>query len=346
MFYTTFNFQVFTGNLRGLQTKSGVSVHQLLELGNHAFSLKMFTHAVDMLDFVLQKCVDTNDKMCNNIDVIQAGIALEVAIKDHDDMLEHGNYDGSDLTSVPPDSSPFVFTDFLKSRMHPDFESRMQLRLDFDFLEGIAKSGNYSKLEMDSAASPFLYEKLCKGESILQAESKKDLRCAYFDHTHPFYLLGPLKAEIHNKDPLIVQIYEVISDKEIRELQSEVKEELRQSRTAVEGEDLEGGRKSRFRTSANAWIEDGLIPKFDYLNERVSLITGLNTTGYYSTEIVQIAAYNTGGHYTPHSDAIFEDKVKMCKLSTAELDSLILSWFLKCRSGSGYQNPNYCAGIA
>lgn len=99
-----------------------------------------------------------------------------------------------------------------------------------------------------------------------------------------------MKAELHNEDPLLVQIYDVLSDKEIAQLKTEVEAEMRQSRTtSLDGDDA--GVTSRFRTSANAWIEDNVDEKFQYLNERISRITGFNTTGYYASEIVQIAAY-------------------------------------------------------
>lgn len=114
-------------------------------------------------------------------------------------------------------------------------------------------------------------------------------QCVYFYHTHPFYTIGPLKVEVHNDDPFIVQIYGVLSPREMNELKDEVKQELRQSRIIIAG--AEEGKISRFRTSANAWIEDQVADKFTYLNKRISLMTGLNTEGFYSTEIIQIASY-------------------------------------------------------
>lgn len=115
------------------------------------------------------------------------------------------------------------------------------------------------------------------------------LKCYYLS-THPTYLIGPLKVEIHNENPQVAQIYDVVSPSEIRDLKTEVEQEMRQSRTAsAEGDDV--GLTSRYRTSANAWIEDNEVEKYKYLNNRISRITGLITTGYYSAELVQIAAY-------------------------------------------------------
>lgn len=119
------------------------------------------------------------------------------------------------------------------------------------------------------------------------------LRCYLHFHANVYYLIGPLKVEVHNSDPLVVQIYDVVTDKEMKELKSEVEQEMRQSRTAAneQGATLETGKTSRFRTSANAWIEDIYIANFLFLNKKVSLITGLNTDGDLATEMVQIAAY-------------------------------------------------------
>lgn len=66
---------------------------------------------------------------------------------------------------VPPDSSPYVFDAPLRNSTASSFTNRKRIQIDLDFAE-FAKRTNHSKLELDMAASPFLFEKLCGGFQV------------------------------------------------------------------------------------------------------------------------------------------------------------------------------------
>lgn len=77
-------------------------------------------------------------------------------------MLKAGSAAG--LSVIPPDSSPFVFDSLLQSSKSLKFKKRKRFQIELEF-EAYTKIHNHSKLELDIAASPFLYEKLCRGET-------------------------------------------------------------------------------------------------------------------------------------------------------------------------------------
>ncbi|ODN03007.1 Prolyl 4-hydroxylase subunit alpha-2 [Orchesella cincta] len=297
---------ILEGNLE-MEIGSGLSIRHMVEIADHSCNLQLYSHAIDLYYGVMTKCSESQPRSfqdCSLLDLANIAVKLNDVIKKHDNLLVEWNDD-----LAPPDSSPHVFDDILDNITSPKFLSRKPLQIDHKMDELLKTKSELSQLYKDMIVSPFLYEKLCRGEQLRDKAVIASLKCYYSHKSHPIYTIGPLKFEVHSESPPIIQIYDIISDAEISQLQHEVQEEMRQSRTASAEGDDDLGITSRYRTSANAWIEDADISKFTYLNERIARITGLNTTGYFSSEIVQIAAYNPGNHYTPHSDAIFEDEI-------------------------------------
>jgi hypothetical protein len=123
-------------------------------------------------------------------------------------------------------------------------------------------------------------------------DPKKDskLKCYLTSKSHPSFILSPLKVEVHNLNPLLVQYYDVANEREMEEMKEEVKGELRMSRT-IRSVEKPDGQKSRHRTSSNAWIADFNHNRFHPFLEKIQRIIKVNATGFYSTENMQLAAY-------------------------------------------------------
>jgi len=104
--------------------------------------------------------------------------------------------------------------------------------------------------------------------------------------------VNPLKVEVHNLSPLIVQYYDVVGEREMTQLKDEVSGEMRMSRIMRSPEDEIGvGAVSRQRTSSNAWAKDFEHPKFHELLLKIGRILNVTTGKVCSTENMQIAAY-------------------------------------------------------
>ncbi len=155
----------------------------------------MFSQAVDLYDGILKRCgvaLPEEVKECSVMDSIDLNLQLDKVIKmviyflniqcqkyranmlngllslvtfQHDDLLIGNKYNRSDLDVVPPDSSPYVFDAPLRNSTASSFVNRKRIQIDLDF-DKFAKMTNHSKLELDMAASPFLFERLCGGFQV------------------------------------------------------------------------------------------------------------------------------------------------------------------------------------
>jgi len=64
------------------------------------------------------------------------------------------------------------------------------------------------------------YEALCRGENRDSISQNPKLKCSYTTRNDWYLLIGPLKQEKVNLDPLIVLFHDVIHDDEIRTIQN------------------------------------------------------------------------------------------------------------------------------
>ncbi|XP_013779924.1 prolyl 4-hydroxylase subunit alpha-2-like [Limulus polyphemus] len=147
-------------------------------------------------------------------------------------------------------------------------------------------------------------------------EWEKNLRCRYFKGYHPYLLLQPIKLEEKSKKPYIAQLYDVISDKEIRKMQNLSMPYLQRSTHYGYSGFYEASQK---RTSANTWLAEDQDPLAERLDNRLKMITGMASRyRHYEAEAYQIANYGIGGHYVPHQDFIQSIKDNLFQLDDFE----------------------------
>lgn len=66
---------------------------------------------------------------------------------------------------------------------------------------------------------------------------------------------------------------------------------------------------SKTRTSQTAWFSPDSDPLVQKINRRIEAVTGLSTDMEKShSELMQVANYGMGGHYTPHYDYLIVDR--------------------------------------
>lgn len=110
--------------------------------------------------------------------------------------------------------------------------------------------------------------------------------------------------ELRNRNPPIVQIYDLISDQVINQLIQRASPLLTRSR--IVASTAHPTSNSDYRTSSNMWIKGDMknIPRLIYE------ATGLNATTGDAAEELQVTSYGAiGGHYHPHFDAILDNLV-------------------------------------
>jgi hypothetical protein len=123
---------------------------------------------------------------------------------------------------------------------------------------------------------------------------KSRLKCWYDRKRNPYWTINPLKIELLNSNPPVVQMYDVISSKWMSYFKQLAYPSLERAPSSPQATP---------RTAAYAWFKDYEIPKAP-LSQRIEYITGLNVLGSKASEALQIAAYAFGGHVELHYDSV------------------------------------------
>lgn len=77
-------WQLLNGQLGNLKTGSGLTLTHLTELAEYSITLKMYSHAVDLLDGIIRQCnvtpLETKFQECFNLDLINLKKQLDTII--------------------------------------------------------------------------------------------------------------------------------------------------------------------------------------------------------------------------------------------------------------------------
>lgn len=100
-----------------------------------------------------------------------------------------------------------------------------------------------------------------------------------------------------SRDPYIIQVYDVLTDEEIKTVKSIAKPHMERSK--VFNLETDEHEDSETRTSHTAWMKYYADEVFGRMLQHVQDISGLD---YTNAEDMQIVNYGLGGHYGPHFD--------------------------------------------
>ncbi|CAL4204170.1 unnamed protein product, partial [Meganyctiphanes norvegica] len=153
------------------------------------------------------------------------------------------------------------------------------------------------------------FQALCRGENLRSEAYISTLTC-YYDHRgEAYFYLMPAKIERLHHDPEILKFHHMLTDAEIHQIKETAKPLL--ARSMVQGMKGKGNTVSNTRTSKVAWLDDYVIPLFQRISKRVSLLTGLSLDIQQDhAEYLQVSNYGVGGHYNPHHDYLLVDKTE------------------------------------
>ena len=114
----------------------------------------------------------------------------------------------------------------------------------------------------------------------------------------------PLQKELLSLNPELVQIYNILSNSDIDKIISLTEPDLKKSKV-FDSNSTDGRKLSRQRTSLNTWLREDAAPDlYHKISRRIEFITGLQVIPKLSSEILQIASYSFGGHYSVHLDSV------------------------------------------
>ncbi|ALC47609.1 PH4alphaPV, partial [Drosophila busckii] len=166
----------------------------------------------------------------------------------------------------------------------------LQRRLE---VEALTRTNAHLPPQRYSIPQPGAYELGCRGGY----PSKSNLYCFYNHTTSAFLRLAPIKMELLALDPYMVLYHDIVTSKEIQELQYYAVPNLMRATVF----DAKTGRNNvvKTRTSKVTWLPDAHSELTRRLNRRITDMTGFDM---YGSEMLQVMNYGLGGHYDKHFD--------------------------------------------
>ncbi|XP_075148852.1 prolyl 4-hydroxylase subunit alpha-2-like [Haematobia irritans] len=183
-----------------------------------------------------------------------------------------------------------------------------------------------------SKTIPTTYELGCRGAF---ANKPSRMHCVYNTTTSAFLRLAPLKMEIIHLDPYMVIYHDVMSDNEIKELQTMAKPNLK--RATVYSQSEARSQVVERRTSKFSWFQDNTSNTTLRINQRIKDMTGFDIQG---SEMIQVMNYGLGGHYDTHYDFFnVSDTAEVVRLQGDRI-STVLFYMTDVEQGGATVFPN------
>ncbi|XP_054712442.1 prolyl 4-hydroxylase subunit alpha-1-like isoform X2 [Uloborus diversus] len=276
---------VARGNILGVPQGTSLTARDLLFLGKQSFNAGYYAHAIRWLDEAMTKARLEGNTTAGVTEIL----AFQASAVDmHDKLFERTDIDVSDY-----DTFGYPLNGTLSAHRAALASTRTRKTV---------KLGNGVSVHDEQLN----YMALCRGETLLNPVQESKLKCYHETRKHPFFLLQPLRVEVRSLEPLVVQFHNLLTEGQTDLLRQIAEPKLARSMVqADKGSEV----VSVSRTSQNAWVGPKDHPLMARVYKLVESVTGLSTdVDEGHAEIVQIANYGMGGHYTPHFDYLLVDK--------------------------------------
>ncbi|KAG8176761.1 hypothetical protein JTE90_003392 [Oedothorax gibbosus] len=275
---------VARGDILGLPQGTTLSARDLLYLGKQSFNAGYYAHAIRWLEEALSQAHLEGNRTASTAEVMAFYTS---AVDMHDKLFERTDLDVADYDT---------FGHPLKGGNASAVLSGGRKVKDVVLGQNIPLQDEQNN-----------YMALCRGERLMSLAEESKLKCRLDDRgRHPYLLLRPLKVEERGLRPYVVQFHDLLTDGQTDMLRQIAEPKLSRSMVQAEhGSEV----VSVSRTSQNAWVGPKDHPLMESTYRLVEAVTGLSTdVDREHAEVVQIANYGMGGHYTPHYDYLLVDK--------------------------------------
>uniref|UniRef100_A0A8K9V8T0 Prolyl 4-hydroxylase, alpha polypeptide I b n=1 Tax=Oncorhynchus mykiss TaxID=8022 RepID=A0A8K9V8T0_ONCMY len=266
------------GDLPGVTHKSPMTVEDCFELGKIAYSEVDYYHTELWMEQALKQLDEGEESTMNKVTVLdylsyaiyqqgELGRALELTkrllILDPEHQLANGN---------------LKYFDFQLTKQRKAQAEEAQKAQNEGKGRTNRQTSDASKEKMrfrEPVPERKIYEMLCRGEGIkLTPRRQSWLFCHYYDnHSHPKYLLSPVKQEDEWDRPYIVRYLDIISHSEIEKVKELAKPRLR--RATISNPITGVLETAPYRISKSAWLTAYEHPLIDQINQRIEDLTGL-----------------------------------------------------------------------
>ncbi|CAK6966731.1 prolyl 4-hydroxylase subunit alpha-3 [Scomber scombrus] len=173
------------------------------------------------------------------------------------------------------------------------------------------------------------YERLCQTQGSQPMHFKNPrLFCDYFTHGSPGLLLQPVRREVLSLQPYVVLYHNFITNTEAEDIKRVAHQGLRRSVVAAG----EKQATADFRISKSAWLKASAHSIVGKLDQRISMVTGLDVKHPYG-EYLQVVNYGIGGHYEPHFDHATSSSSPVFKLKTGNRVATFMIYLSSVEAG-------------
>jgi len=269
-------------------TKAGLSAQDCLFMGKHCFNAGSLARSLEWFE---EAWVMAGQEGNGTVKQEQVQQFLDHAAKIHDAKVLKGERSAELFPRPVYEEAPF------DQREKVIRETRQKFHQNITSL-----------IRLDAYDIP-RYNALCRGEELRPAKYVGKLKCYWrLSSTDPYYKLGPVKEEVAHLAPKIWVYHDILSPQEQKDIIKTAGPFMMRSQVQGENKDS-NSRVSMTRTSKTGWLQDSFHPLIASMTRRVSHITGLRTDTFNDeSELLQVANYINGGHYSPHHDYVLKDK--------------------------------------
>uniref|UniRef100_A0A4W5NY29 Prolyl 4-hydroxylase subunit alpha-1 n=1 Tax=Hucho hucho TaxID=62062 RepID=A0A4W5NY29_9TELE len=286
---------ISTGDLPGVTHKSPMTVEDCFELGKIAYTEVDYYHTELWMEQALKQLDEGEESTVDKVTVL--------------DYLSYAIYQQGELGRPLELTKRLLILDPEHQRANGNlkyFEFQLIKQRKAQAEEAQKEGKGRTKRQTSDASKKKMrfrepvperkmYEMLCRGEGIkLTPRRQSRLFCRYYNnHSHPKYLLSPVKQEDEWDRPYIVRYHDIISHSEIEKVKELAKPRLRR---ATISNPITGVLETAPYRISNVCV---FVSLFGIVDGYISNINDLTIPFCFA---LQVANYGVGGQYEPHFD--------------------------------------------
>ncbi|XP_034662923.1 prolyl 4-hydroxylase subunit alpha-1 [Drosophila subobscura] len=280
--------ELASGMLNGVKYGTAMSWQDCFVLGQHLYALRDYNHTVPWLQQSMQLLGEQSyGEESASLDFMEAVVGYHQQMGDHENALNLVNH----VLAIEPEQ-----------RRHLE-ETRTQLEdlITDGVKQGLLHTTARRPGDYHSSREFRMYEQVCRGELAPSPAAQRHLRCRLQTSRFGY---APFKLEELHADPPVVQLHDMVSQRESLFLQNAARPRIQ--RSTVYNQASSGATAAAFRTSQGATFNYSRYRTTQRLSQHVADLSGLDMD---YAENLQIANYGIGGHYEPHWDSFPEHHV-------------------------------------
>ncbi|ODM95923.1 Prolyl 4-hydroxylase subunit alpha-2, partial [Orchesella cincta] len=208
--------------------------------------------------------------------------------------------------------NPYLFTEPVKLHLSLEDNTQPRKRL-LDTEHHVLLNKHSSMTDLTNFAA------LCGGKQLRSNVETSRLNC-WFEKKQPLNIISPLKVEMLNRQPSVLQFYDLLSEKTSGKIVESARSTLGRSQVYAKSHP-DSKMISQSRTSTSTWLKDDRSSKLKEIMmvyRKIEAYTGLNIIENGASEDLQVSCYGIAGHFNPHLDTIF-NSVERKHLNKEEL---------------------------